>query len=325
MIKKYALKFAFVVALIFPGAGTVFGQDNWPQRPIEVIVGYAAGNATDHVARIVADAMSKKLGQPVVVMNKPGASGAFAGNDLAKRPPDGYSIGFFNANQPTPELNLNPEMFHYKTGDLVPVAQISGYALVMLVRYDAPYKTFEEFIAYAKAHPGKLVYGHNGKGGILAIIGDLIQQKAGISMLDVPFRGGLETQTALLGGHIDATVTVLYKTTLEHETDKKMRALILMTPDRNDLKPELRTIAEAGYDLGIPMAHIGVFVRKGVPENVIKKLSGTIKDVLGSPQVVAQFRIMGYPMVYRDQAEYEKFVLDYGQVQFEQFKRLGLR
>ena len=141
----------FTVVMVYMG---IFGYlpvaAEYPERPIEAIVQYKAGGATDTAARIMAEFLEKELGQPVVILNKPGGAGAVAGNLLYKRKPDGYTIGMFNTNQPTPEYVMKPERFIYKSKDIQAVAQWSGYAPAIFVKYDAPWKTLDEFVDYAK-------------------------------------------------------------------------------------------------------------------------------------------------------------------------------
>lgn len=264
------------------------------------------------------------MGQPIIILNKPGGTGAVAGNELYKRKPDGYTIGMFNSNQPTPELSLNPAAFVYKTGDLVAVAQFMAYPFAFLTRYDAPWKTLEEFAKYGKEHPGQLSVGHNGKGGLNWIYGMLIAQKLGIKMRDVPFQGGVENHAAVLGGHIDSAVTPMDLAVVQHEQNKGMRVLCVLGADRFFMNPDVRTIDEIGYPLGIPEPYMGVFVRKGTPPEIIKKLDDTVKKATESAEVKSKMQKLGMVIRYRNSNECEEFARDYGKVIYNLYKTLGV-
>jgi tripartite-type tricarboxylate transporter receptor subunit TctC len=320
-VKKIGFVLVLVCFFLIPYA---WSQGKYPERTIEAIVGYTAGGQTDIAARIMADSLQKILGQPVIIVNKPGGAGAIAGNELFKRKPDGYSIGMFNANQPTPELFLNPERFIYKTGDLLAVAQWTGNPVGIFSKYDSPWKNFEEFVKYAKANPNKLRWGHTGKGNAMWIVGSLLIQKTGIKMLEVPFESGAQKLAALLGRHIELDVTTFGAEILPAIAANEIRPLCLGTPEKYSLMPEVPTAESLGYSLGLPEPHVGTFVRKGTPKEIIVRLEQAIKRATEDPEFRKKLGDIGLPIAYKNAAQYQEYVDSFAKIQYNQMKQLGV-
>ena len=317
--------FSIVVFVCFLSltVGNLSAQDKYPEKPIQALVAYAPGGATDSAARIMGEFLQKHLKQPVVVVNKPGAGGAIAGNELFKSKPDGYTIGMFNTNQARPEFLLNPERYIYKTGDLLAVAQWTGTTPTFLVRYDAPWKTGGDFVKYAKDNPNKLKWSHNGKGQLLWILGMKFMKQAGIKMLDVPFQGDAEALTALLGNHVDVSVMSFGTLPIAQMEAKKIRTLCITTRERFDLLPDVATCKESGYDLGLPPPYLGTFVRKDAPKAAFDKLGDAILKVTKEPEFREKLAKIAMPVWYKNAKDFEELVDEFAKLQHDGLKEFG--
>lgn len=304
--------------------GIALAESNYPEKSIEALVAYAAGAGVDVAARAVAEGLTKYLKQPVVIVNKPGGSGAIAGNALAKAKADGYTIGMFNPGQPTPECNENPENFVYKTGDLRPVAQYTTKYAGIFVKYDDPWKSAGELVEYAKKNPAKLKWGHNGHGGMFWINGSLFAQSAGIKMLDIPFQGDGENLAALLGNHINMAVLSVAAGIIDQLAAKKIRALFVAAPERCSLLPDVPSANEVGYPTGSPVYN-GIFVPKGTPENVVSKLTQATQHVTQDGQFKEKFEKLYLPVDYRNIKDFERAVNKFGEFRCEVLKMLGAK
>ncbi len=322
MVKKTFLLTIITVCICTIGYGPA--QAEYPDRAIEAIVQYKAGGATDTAARLMAEFLEKELGQPVVILNKPGGAGAVAGNLLYKRKPDGYTLGMFNTNQPTPEYVMKPERFIYKSKDIQAAAQWSGYAPAIFVKYDAPWKTLDEFVDHAKKNPQKLKWGHSGRGNLWWTIGTTFSKVAKIQMLDVPFQGDGPNMSALLGGHVDMSILTCGARAIGQIKANKIRPLAITVPQRHHLVPDVANVDELGYALGIPAPYLGTFVRSGTPKDIVSKLSEAIGKVTENPAYKEKLGKLGMPIWYRKTEDFSKLVQEFGQVQFKLLKELGV-
>lgn len=320
--KTFCLSVVVMLGICMSGYGLAQGE--YPKKPIEAIVQYKAGGATDTAARIMAEFLEKELGQPVVILNKPGGAGAVAGNLLYKRKPDGYTLGMFNTNQPTPEYVMKPDRFLYKSKDIQAVAQWSGYAPAIFVQYDAPWKTLDDLVDHAKKNPEKLKWGHSGRGNLWWTIGTTFSKVAGIKMLDVPFQGDGPNMAALLGGHVDMSILTCGARAIGQIKAKKIRPLALAVPSKHDLVPETATVDELGYSLGIPAPYMGTFVRSGTPREIVQRLNDAIKNVTESPAYKEKMAKLGMPIWYQSTDGFSKHVWNFGQVQYRLLKDLGV-
>ena len=322
MYKKILFSLATVLVPFFLTV-SVGAQAKYPEKPIEALVAYAGGASTDVAARFLAEYMSKVLKQPVIIINKPGGGGAIAGNELFKRKPDGYTIGMFNLNA-YPEYCANPERYIYKPGDIIAVAQWSRQPSAIFTRYDAPWKSFQEFVDQAKQNPNKLKWGHNGRGNMWWLFGTLFLQKAGLKMLDVAFQGDGESMAALLGNHVDASVLTCGAGSLAEIAAKKIRTLCLFSEERFELLPDVPTAKELGYPLGIPDMYVGTFVRKDTPREIISKLEEVIKMATEDPEFKNRLNKMGMPARFRNSKDFQELVHSLARIRGENLKNLGV-
>jgi len=243
-------KFLHLIAGAFavPAISRFAWGQTYPSRPVRTFVGFAAGGPNDILARLIGRWMSERLGQPFVVENRPGAGSNIATETVVRAPADGYTlllVGTPNAINATLYDNLNFNFIR----DITPIGTLFRGALVMVVHPSVPAKTVPEFIAYAKANPGKLSYGSGGVGGITHITPELFKIMAGVNMLHVPYRGVAPALTDLLGGRVQ----VLFANpaqSMQYIKAGKLRALAITTATRSEALPDIPTVGEfvPGYE-----------------------------------------------------------------------------
>jgi tripartite-type tricarboxylate transporter receptor subunit TctC len=259
-------------------------QANWPTRPVRLVVPFAAGGATDISSRIVAQKLSEVLGQPMVIENRPGAGGTVGVDAVAKAAPDGYSFAFSGLSTTALAMGLYRNMPYDPVKDLVPVAPTVLVPIGIAVRKELGVSTLQEFIAHLKANPGKLSYGSagNGSSGHISCVGFL--QQTGTQAVHVPYRGSGPVFNDLLAGVIDFTADApgLIK---PHVDSGALVALVMATPERSSLLPDVPTSAEAGLPGYRAYSWFGLFGPAGTPEGIVDRLAAATETVLTDPAV----------------------------------------
>jgi tripartite-type tricarboxylate transporter receptor subunit TctC len=291
---------AMVLALGMLAAGASSAAE-YPTRPIRVVVGAAPGGATDFVARTIAPNMSAVLGQPVVIENKGGAAGVVASTDVAKSPPDGYTVLAVFANFATfpslqRKLGFDPEK------DLVPVSDVATSALVLVVPPSVPAKSIGEDIAYAQ-QGNSLVYASPGVGSMGHLAAELFQSMSGVKMTHVPYKGGGPAIMGLLGGDVQAYFSTPPAAAAQVKAGK-LRALGVTGRTRTAIMPDVPTIAEtglAGYEVS---GWLGLFVPTGTPKPVIDALSRAAAEAAKDPEVQKTLASEGVTGVGNTPAEF---------------------
>ncbi len=263
---------------------------DYPTRAVRVVVGFPAGGSADIVARIVAQALTERTGQSFYVDNKPGAGSNLGAETVVRSDPDGYTLmaeSVSNAINPTLYKKLNFD----QQKDLVPVASIDVAPNVMDVNLDVPAKTIPEFIAYAKANPGKITMGSGGIGSSPHVAGELFKMMTGVDMLHVPYRGVAPATTDLLGGRIQVLFDTL-PAAIANIRAGKIRALAVTSKKRSEALPDLPAINEfvPGYEAD---SFHGISVPKGTPRDIVIKLNADINAVLADPKVKARLADLG--------------------------------
>ena len=258
---------------------------DYPTKPIKLIIPFPAGSATDTVGRILAQSVSAAIGQTVVVDNKPGADGAIAGAEVAKAPPDGYTL-FLATNSPmavVPALRKSPP--YNPVTDFTPITDIGRYTFFLYTHPSVPAKNFSELIAYAKANPGKLAYATGNTTGIVSFA--QMNALAGTDMLHVPYKGEPAAITDLIGGRVQlmfATPT----TGLAHVKDGKLRALVTSLKKRSPVLPDVPTIAEAGLPKFSILSWAALYGPAKMPKEVTARLNKEFLAAMKRPEVIAQ-------------------------------------
>jgi tripartite-type tricarboxylate transporter receptor subunit TctC len=287
VISRIALRLATATAATCAMSLSSFALD-YPTEPVRLIVGVAAGGANDTVARLVAQALSERLGQPVVVENRPGAGGNIGLEAVINAPPDGHTLLFATS------ANALSASFYDKANvnfarDITPVASLVRGPLIMEVNPSFPAKTIPEFIAYAKANPGKINMASAGIGNTTHVAGELFMMLTGTKFTHVPYRGGAPAVADLIGGQVQVYFDGI-SGSLEHVRSGKLRALGVTTAQRADVLPDVPSIAEfvPGYEAG---GWYGIGAPKDVPAEIVDRLnreinaSAEIKDTTRRPRL----------------------------------------
>lgn len=290
-------------AAALPFGSHLSWAQSYPSRPVRFVTGFPAGNAPDLVARLVAQWLSDILGQPFVVENRPGAGSNIGTEAVVRSPPDGYTLlmsvltNVFNA---TLYSNLN---FNFLE-DIAHVAGIANAPYVVVVTPSLPAKTVPEFIAYARANPGRINMASGGKGSSSHIFGELFKMMAGVDLMHVPYRGSYLPD--LLAGQVHVLVSPIPQT-LSLVRDGKLRALGVTTLKRLAALPDLPTVAEfvPGYEA---IGWYGLGVPKSTPADVTSTLNAAMNKALADPKLVARLADMGIEPMAMSSAEFGKFI-----------------
>jgi len=282
-------------------------SQTYPARPVRILVGFAPGGPADTVARLTGQALSQRLGEQFIVENRTGAGTNIATEAVVNSPPDGYTLllitsaNFINA---TLYKNLNFNFIR----DIAPVASVSGEPAVMLVHPSVPAKTVPEFIAYAKANPGKISMASGGNGAPSHVFGELFKMSTGADMVHVPYRGASPALTGLLGGQVQVFFSPL-SSAVEHVRAGKLRALAVTTADRSEALPDVPTMSEfvPGYEAS---NWYGIGAPRNTPAAVIDKLNREINAVLADPGMRARIADIGETVHGGSPADFAKTIAE---------------
>jgi len=299
---------AALTAVLLASAGLAAAQAPFPGKSITMIVPFPPGGLADIVARPVAEAMSRDLGQPVVIENKGGAGGGIGMAQAAKAAPDGYTIVMaLSSYSVLPEADAiigRPQMYSYQS--LRPIARFTADPTVLAVRADAPWKTVKDFVEDARKHPGKLNYGSSGNYGTMHVPMEILAQNTGVRMTHVPFTGAGPAVVALLGGQIDAVASGP-ATVLQHVKAGKLRVLAHWGNGRLESLPDVTSLKDAGYDAEYAQWS-GLFIPAGVPEPVAQRLRAAARAAGRDPRVREVIGNAGSPVMFQDTPDFEKYV-----------------
>lgn len=279
-------------ALALMLAQAAFAQGGFPNRTITMVVGFAPGGGTDSVARVVAKKMGDSVGQTVIVENKAAAGGTVATHQVAKSPPDGYTILLGSVGSIAVWPHLNPKLPYDPLRDLAPITMAVEFPNVIVVNSTLPAKTLSEFVEAAKAKPGTIGYGSSGVGGIGHLAGALLALTAGIDIVHVPYKGGGPAMQDLLGGQIPAMVATPV-TALPHVKSGKLRALATTGAARPAMMPDVPTVAESGYPGYEATNWYAYYAPAGTPKDVLARLHKELVDALNAPDVREQLDRQG--------------------------------
>ena len=287
------LALLFCVALAVPTSAA----DSYPSRPIKLLIPFPPAGITDLSGRLVAEGLRAKLGQPVVVENKPGANGVLGLRELLKADPDGYTLMVGNLGSLVINYAIDAKASFDPMKDVVPIAGTSEYPTAMVVNNKMPVNSVKEFIAYAKERPGKLTFGSTGVGAMDYLAGELLMQKGGISMVHVPYRGGPLALNDLIGGQID-TIIEVYPVVMEQIRSGAIKGLAVSSATRLPSLPDLPTFEEAGVPGIVLTGWLGIYGPPKMPEDIRTKLGAAIVEVVNQPDIQKKFRDIGFePMV----------------------------
>ena len=304
VISRAVLRLVTAAAIACAISQSAFALD-YPTKPVRLIVGVAPGGANDTVARMVAQALSERLGQPVVVENRPGAGGNIGLEAVVNAPPDGHTILFATS------ANVLAAAFYDKANvnfarDIAPVTSLVRGPLIMEVNPSVPAKTIPEFIAYAKANPGKINMASAGIGNTTHVAGELFMMLTGTKFTHVPYRGGAPAVTDLIGGQVQLYFDGI-SASLDHVRSGRLRALGVTTAQRADVLPDIPAIAESvpGYEAN---GWYGIGLPKNVPAEVVEKLNREINASLADPKLKTRLVEIGYATTGSSPAEFGSMI-----------------
>jgi tripartite-type tricarboxylate transporter receptor subunit TctC len=296
---------ALLASLAF--AGGAFAQAGYPDKPITMIVPFPPGGVADTVARPVAEALARELGQTVIAENKAGAGGATGIGAAARAPADGYTILMsLSSISILPEadkiLGRKPQ---FTLDQFKPIARFTADPTVLVVRADAPWKTFAEFVADLKTKPGRYNYGSSGNYGTMHVPMEMLKSSAGISVTHIPYTGAGPAVLALLGGQVDALSTGP-ASVLAHIKAGKLRALAHWGDKPLTSMPEVPSLKQLNQPVQFAQWS-ALFVPAGTPEAIVQKLRAAAKKAAADPQVVATISRAGSPIEYLDAPEFQSY------------------
>jgi tripartite-type tricarboxylate transporter receptor subunit TctC len=294
-------------AAALPFAPHVARAQAYPARPVRIIVGFGAGGGADFGARLMGQWLSKRLGQQFVVENRPGAASNLAAEAVVRAPPDGYTL-FLVTSVNASNAALYEKLTFDLTHDFVPVAGIYRGIGIVVMNPSFSAKTVPEFIAHAKANPGKINMASGGNGSPPHLYGELFKAMTGVDMVHVPYRGGAaQALTDLIGGQVQ--VMFSDSTAIELIRTGKLRAIAVTSATRSDALPDIPTVREfvSGYEAG---AWIGVGAPRNTPPDVIEKLNKEINVGLSDPKVRERLADRGYTMLPGSPSDFGKLIAD---------------
>jgi tripartite-type tricarboxylate transporter receptor subunit TctC len=294
-------------AIALPAVSRVTWAETYPSQPVRVIVGFAAGGPNDILARLIGQWLAKRLGHPFVIENRLGAGSNIATEAVVHAPPDGYTlllVGSPNAINATLYDRLNFNFIR----DIAPVASFMRGALVLVVHPSVPAKTLAEFIVYAKANPGKLLYGSGGVGGITHITAELFKMMAGVEMVHVPYRGVAPALIDLLGGQVQALFANPAQS-IPYMRAGRLRALAITTATRSEALPDIPTVGEfvPGYEAS---SIFGFGAPKNTPAEIIDKLNKEINAGLADPEIKARVADLDGTVLVGSPADFGKLIAE---------------
>lgn len=271
---------------------SAFAQQDYPNRPITWVVPFSAGGVTDTGARFLAKSLGERLGQPIVVENKPGAGGIVGAEYVVNSKKDGYTFLYASNGVAVTYPFLYKKMSFDPKKDLIPVHGMADSPMLVMVRADTPYKTLADLIDFAKKNPGKLNYASVGQGSTQHLLAELFQKEAGIKLTHIPYKGSSPALTDMLGGTID--IMFDYPILMQPQMDAgKLRALAVSSQKRLTNLPDVKTISEQGYPGVVFTAWATIVLPAGTPQPIVDKLAKAFGESLQDPGIVKYFADQG--------------------------------
>jgi tripartite-type tricarboxylate transporter receptor subunit TctC len=282
-----------------------FAQD-YPTRPIRIIVPFGAGGPADVTARLIGNVMQENFGQPVVVENRPGAGGVIGTVEAVKSSPDGYTL-LMMSNTQTANESLVPQRKYELMRDLMPIAPVNTSDLVIVVHPSVPAKTLAEFVALAKSQPGKLNYASSGQGTPYHMAGELFKTMAGIDVVHVPYRNSGEARSGVIGGQVQMMIDAV-TTMAPNVAEGQVRALATTGKARSSVLPDVPTAAEAGVPGYEATIWLGLMAPAGTPKPVIDKLNAAVNAAVKRPDIVKLWTEQGALPMSMTPDEFDKYL-----------------
>lgn len=301
--------FKKAIACVAMAAAALCGTANaetFPTKPITIVVPFSPGGATDIMSRLLAERLNNRLGQTVIVENRPGAGTMIASEYVARAPADGYTLLMAASS-----LGIAPSLYkkvnYDPIKDFAPVSQVASVVHVLVVKPSLPVKNVAELITWLKANPSKANYGSVGAGTSTHLEAELFNSVAGVKMEHIPYKGSAPALTAMVGGQLDVMFDA-YASSGPFIKDGKLRLLAVTTAERSKSLPDTPTVAESGLPGYEAMPWLGLMAPVGTPPAVVNRLNTEVAEVLKEPEVQAKFRSLGLDIIGSTPAEFSAFL-----------------
>ncbi|HEX2365557.1 MAG TPA: tripartite tricarboxylate transporter substrate binding protein [Bradyrhizobium sp.] len=303
-------RFALMLAMaLLTALGSAPGRaEDYPSRPVKIIVPFGAGGPADVAARLVGNVLQESLGQPFVIENRTGAGGVIGTQEVAKSTPDGYTLLMMSNTQTANESLVPMAQRKYELmKDLAPIAPINFSDLVIVVHPSVQAKTLAEFIALAKSQPGKLNYASSGQGTPYHMAGELFKTMAGIDVVHVPYRNSGEARSGVIGGQVQMMIDAV-PAMAPNIAEKQVRALATTGTKRSDVLPDVPTVTEAGVPGYEATIWLGLMAPAGTPKPIIDKLAAATNAFVKKPEIVKLWKEQGALPMAMTTEEFDKFL-----------------
>ena len=303
-------RFALMLAMaLLTALGSAPGRaEDYPSRPVKIIVPFGAGGPADVAARLVGNVLQESLGQPFVIENRTGAGGVIGTQEVAKSTPDGYTLLMMSNTQTANESLVPMAQRKYELmKDLAPIAPINFSDLVIVVHPSVQAKTLAEFIALAKSQPGKLNYASSGQGTPYHMAGELFKTMAGIDVVHVPYRNSGEARSGVIGGQVQMMIDAV-PAMAPNIAEKQVRALATTGTKRSDVLPNVPTVTEAGVPGYEATIWLGLMAPAGTPKPIIDKLAAATNAFVKKPEIVKLWKEQGALPMAMTTEEFDKFL-----------------
>jgi tripartite-type tricarboxylate transporter receptor subunit TctC len=297
---------ARIAAAALAWAAAAAGAQDFPAKPVKIVLPFAAGGSSDPVARVLARQLTASTGQPFVVENRPGAGGNLGGEMVAKSPADGYTL-LFAAGSAAVNVSLYTRMPYHPLKDLEPVIHVATLSGILVAHPSVPANTVAELVRLARSKPGGVTYASAGAGTVPHLAGELFRAGAGIEMTHVPYKGSNPALSDLIGGQVQVMFANV-PGTLQHVKAGKLKILAATGSRRLSLLPEVPTIAESGLPGYDAPNWYGIFAPAGTPPAVVAKLNAEINKAMASPEFIDHMRLEGADAVGGTPAQFRTFV-----------------
>ena len=285
--RRRALLHTAVVTLCL-AASLAFAQTPWPSRAVTIVVPFPPGGGTDTGARLLAQKLSQRWGQPVVIDNRPGAAGIVGADFVSKARPDGYTLLMGNIGTQSINPTLYKKLPYNPDTAFVPVTLVAELPLVLVVNPGVKASNVKELVALAMADPGKVSYSTSGAGGSMHLAGELFETSSGVKILHVPYKGGGPAIADLIAGHVQMSFATILESN-GHIRTGKLRAIAVTAATRSPALPDIPTVAESGVPGYESASWIGLLAPAGTPADLISKVAADVKEVLAAAVVSQQF------------------------------------
>lgn len=303
-IRSWLLAAALAWGAVAAPAIAQESADSYPSKPITIVLPYSAGGGQDLICRIIAQLLGDKLGQRILVENRPGAGSAVGTAYVAEQPADGYTLLFTTAQLISTNLTLKQP--NYEISDFQPIGLVSESSDILVVPASLPVKSVADLIAYSKAHPGEVSYGSVGIASNVQIISAIFAREQGLDMVEVPFGGGSDVMKALLTGDIDVYFGAGVQDALAVSPD--LRYLAIASKKRSVFLPDIPTFAELGYPDILDSIWSGLHARADTPAPIVEKLQAALHEVVNSPEAKEPMLAIGLEPFTGDVAEFKEMM-----------------